>query len=206
MVDVYEIDMLVNKLPAEPIVVDIGANAGFFCIQLLSKINRATIYAYEPIPANVRSFRDTIQQNPRLQPCVQLFEMAVTGQPTEKLALFAEAGENNQVVASAVAGFNENNTQQLDVSCITLTDIINRNNLTSIDLLKVDCEGSEFDIIYNTDPELLRRVTRMFIEVHNLDSDQNNIDAFDRYMKKLGYTTTYTPINSFCYALEAVQN
>ena len=205
MADVYEIDALVKALPAEPVVIDVGANAGFFDVQLLSKINRATIYAYEPMPANVTTLRRTLKNNPRLRQSVQLFQMAVTGQPLDRLDLFAEAVENDQVVASRFAGFNENNTQTITVPCITLTDIIQTNDLRSIDLLKLDCEGSEYDIIYHTAPELLRRIGRMVIEVHDMDEDRNNITAFNEYVQSLGYTTTHTPINSFCHAMEAVR-
>ena len=205
MADVYEIDALVKTLPANPVVIDIGANAGFFAIQLLSKIDRATLYAYEPMPANVATLRHTLQQNPRLQQSVRLFQMAVTGQPLDHLDLFAEAEENSQVVASMFAGFNENNTQKITVPCITLTDIIKENDLHSIDLLKVDCEGSEYDIFYHTAPELIQRVARMVIEVHDVDKDRNNIGAFNDYLQSLDYSTTYEPINSFCYALEAVR-
>lgn len=205
MADVYEIDALVKTLPKTPVVIDVGANAGFFDIQLLSKIDQATIYAYEPMPANVRTLQYTLQQNPRLQQSVRLFQMAVTGQPLNELDLFAEAEENNQVVASMFAGFNENNTQKITVPCITLTDIIQQNDLQSIDLLKLDCEGSEYDIIYNTPPELIKRIRKMVIEVHDLDKHQNNIGAFNTYVKSLGYTTTHEPINAFCHAMEAVR-
>ncbi|GAB3507510.1 hypothetical protein GCM10027341_42180 [Spirosoma knui] len=205
MVDVYEIDALVRMLPKEPVVVDIGANAGFFDIQLLSKLNKATIFAYEPMPANINMLSQTLTQNPRLQQNVRLFQMAVTGQPMDKLDLFAEPEENAQVVASMFMGFNENNTQKITVPCITLTDIIKENNLESIDLLKLDCEGSEYDIIYNTSPELIRRIGRMVIEVHDVDNERNNIGAFDQYVQSLGYSTTHSPINSFCHAMEAVR-
>ncbi len=205
MADVYEIAALVKTLPPQPVVIDIGANAGFFDIQLLSKIDGATIYAYEPMPANVNTLRHTLQQNPRLQRSVRLFQMAVTGQPLDQLDLFAEAEENNQVVASQFAGFNKNNTQKITVPCITLTDIFRQHNLHSVDLLKADCEGSEYDIVYHTAPDLIRRVGRMVIEVHDMDRDRNNIGAFDTYIQSLGYTTTHVPINSFCHALEAVR-
>lgn len=205
MADVYEMDTLVKTLPAQPVIIDIGANAGFFDILLLSKIDDATIYAYEPMPANVKSLRATLHKNPRLQKSVRLFQMAVTGQPLEKLDLFAEPEENAQVVASMFAGFNENNTQKITVPCITLTTVIESNNLLSIDLLKLDCEGSEYDILYHTDPDLIRRIGKMVIEVHDVDKDQNNIGALDAYIRSLGYTTTHEPINSFCYALEAIR-
>ena len=205
MADVYEIDTLVSQLPVEPVIIDVGANAGFFAIQLLSKIEKATLYAYEPMPANVKTLQSTLEQNPRLQQSVRIFQMAVTGQPLDKLELYAEAEENNQVVASRFAGFNQNNTQTITVPCITLTDIICQNNLTEIDLLKLDCEGSEYDILYNTAPELVRRINRMVIEIHDLDKAQNNISAFNQYIQALGYTTTHEPINSFCHAMEAVR-
>ena len=205
MVDVYEIDELVHALPTVPVVIDIGANVGFFDIQLLSKINNATIYAYEPVPANVKTLQRTLQQNPRLGQSIKLFPMAVTGKPLDKLELFVEAEETSQVVASVFSAFHENNSQKITVPCITLTDIIQKNNLEAIDLLKVDCEGSEYDIIYNTAPELIRRVKKMTIEVHDLDTVRNNINAFEQYVQSLGYATTYVPINSFCYALEATR-
>lgn len=205
MADVYEIDALVKTLPTNPVVIDIGANAGFFDVQLLSKIDRATIYAYEPMPANVETLRQTIRQNPRLQHSIRLFQMAVTGLPLDHLDLFADAEENSQVVASVFAGFDKSNTQHIIVPCITLTDIILTNDLPLVDLLKMDCEGSEYDIIYHTDPELIRRIGRMVVEVHDVNSDRNNIGAFNAYVQSLGYTTTHAPINSFCHALEAVR-
>ncbi|QJW88361.1 FkbM family methyltransferase [Spirosoma taeanense] len=205
MADVYEIDTLVHQLPSNPVVIDIGANAGFFEALLLSKINQATIYAYEPIPANVKTFQRMLQGNPRLQHQVRLFQTAVTGLPLDKLELFAEAAENSQVVASRFAGFNENNTQKLDVSCVTLSAIILNNNLQSIDLLKLDCEGSEYDILYHTAPELIKRINRMVIEVHDIDEDQNNISAFNEYIQSLGYSTTHEPINAFCHMMEAIR-
>ncbi|MFD2572893.1 FkbM family methyltransferase [Spirosoma soli] len=205
MADVYEIDALALQLPAQPVVIDVGANAGFFDIQLLSKIEKATIYAYEPMPANVKTLQHTLDQNPRLQQNIKLFQMAVTGLPLDKLDLFAEAEENSQVVASRFAEFNENNTHKLTVSCVTLTDIIQKNDLQSIDLLKLDCEGSEYDIIYNTAPELIKRIRKMVIEVHDLDKEQNNINVFNQYVQSLGYTTTHEPINSFCHAMEAIR-
>lgn len=79
------------------------------------------------------------------------------------------------------------------------------NDLPSIDLLKMDCEGSEYDIIYHTDPELIRRIGRMVVEVHDVNNDRSNIGAFNAYLQSLGYTTTHAPINSFCHALEAVR-
>ncbi|MCF0071338.1 hypothetical protein LZD49_12725 [Dyadobacter sp. CY261] len=46
MADVYNIEALKCVLPDNPIIIDIGANVGFFDILLLSKVKNAQIYAY----------------------------------------------------------------------------------------------------------------------------------------------------------------
>src|SRR6267142_590404 len=180
MSDVYDIDDLLKQLPDNPTVVDIGANAGYFDLILLSKIDKARIYAYEPMPANIALFRDTIEKN-NLGNHIALLPMAVTGATQSHLDLFAEDARNNTVVASVFAGFNDSNTQKISVPCISLTQIIEGNNLKNIDVLKIDCEGSEFDIIYNTPAELIKRAALIAVEVHDMDKDRNNIVYFNNY-------------------------
>ena len=205
MSDVYHIDNLVKLLPENPIVIDIGANAGFFDILLLSRLNQATILAYEPIPSNVQMLQNTSKNNTLMSTQVKLFAKAVCGKECEGLDLFIEDTDSNQVVASIFTGFNKNNTKKITVECISLSQIINNIENDVIDLLKMDCEGSEYDIVYNTPKELFCRIHNLFIEVHNIDEHQNNIHFFNSYIKSLGYKTSYSPINNFCYAFEAIK-
>ena len=203
MEDVYEINQLSEQLPDNPTIIDIGANAGFFCLQLLSKIEKATIYAYEPMLANVILFRETINKNNKLKDLIHLNQLAVTGIKKDFLELYAESEDKNQVVASVFSDFNKNNLNKIKVPCITLEDIIEKNKLKSIDLLKLDCEGSEYDIIYNSSKDIFSIIQRITIEVHNIDSEKCNIKFFNQYLQSLGYNTKYHSINSFCFALEA---
>lgn len=203
MADVYEINRLTARVPRAPLVVDIGANAGFFDILLLSKLKDATIYAYEPLPANIAHLSATIRQNPGLENHIRFHQLAVTGAPKSHIDLFMEDTGDSQVVASVFSGFNKNNTQLTRVNCITLTDIFEQNGIERIDILKMDCEGSEYDILYNTHPSYIKRIDRMLVEVHDIDQDKFNIGYFTQYLRDLGFTLQYEPINDFCYALEA---
>ena len=45
MEDFYEADKLMAKLPENPLIIDIGANAGFFNVLLFSKIKSARVFA-----------------------------------------------------------------------------------------------------------------------------------------------------------------
>lgn len=205
MADVYNINYLTKILPDKPFVVDIGANAGYFDVLLLSKINKAKIFAYEPLPHNIDLIKSIVKQNLWLQQNLFFYQKAVTGIKQENLELYMENTSNNQVVASVFADFDERNNSRISVPCISLTDIINQNNLPQIDLLKMDCEGSEYDIIYNTDKNYIQRIKILVAEVHDLDNEKNNITALTIYLKSLGFSVKHSPINNACYAMEAIK-
>jgi FkbM family methyltransferase len=205
MGDVYDIDDLVKKLPGEPVVIDIGANAGYFDVLLLSKLNKANIHAYEPLPHNVKRVQTITTQNKWIEQRLTIHQVAVTGLPQSSLDLYMEDTSDNQVVASAFSNFDERNNSKISVPCVSLTDIIQQNNFTHVDLLKIDCEGSEYDIIYNTDKALVQKIKMMVAEVHDIDNDKNNMAAFGAYLKSLGYSVKHSPINNSCHAMEAVK-
>ena len=66
----------------------------------------------------------------------------------------------------------------------------------------MDCDGSEYDIIFNTPPEIICRIETMLINVHDIDN-RNNVLMVSQYLNQLGYDVNYIPVNGFCYALEA---
>lgn len=202
MADVYNIESLRRALPDDPLVIDIGANAGFFDILLLSKTKNAQIYAYEPLSSNIEQMRSVASSNRRFGKSVIINPFAVTGTPCEMLRLYVQDTEDNQVVASSLKGFDIGNTKELWIPAISLSEILAGIPKAKVDLVKMDCEGSEYDIILNTPQDAIRRIERMLIEVHDIDS-QFNIKTISQHLAKLGYDVNYTSINDFCYALEA---
>ncbi len=206
MEDVYDINKLVKTLPENPVVVDIGANAGFFNIILLSKIAGAQIFAYEPLPSNVAYFQQVIKDNPRIEKFIKLYQAAVSGTEKDSLDLFMEDHADSQVVASVFADFNVHNTKKITVPCISLSKIVALNQLDKIDLLKIDCEGSEYDILYNTAASVVQMAKHIAIEVHDVNKDTHNFRSMKKYLESLGYSITFVPINNFCYAVDAVLN
>jgi FkbM family methyltransferase len=168
-------------------------------------LNKANIHAYEPLPHNVKMVQTITTQNKWIEQRLTIHQVAVTGLPQSSLDLYMEDTSDNQVVASAFSNFDERNNSRISVPCISLTDIIQQNNFAGVDLLKIDCEGSEYDIIYNTDRTLVQRIKMMVAEVHDLDDDQNNMAAFGAYLKSLGYSVKHSPINNSCHAMEAVK-
>ena len=203
--DFYDIDTLVKQLPAKPLIIDIGANAGYFNMMLFSKIKDATVYAYEPIPANYELFKKNISFNPGLEKQIHLFNKAVTGTPVESVELFMEHSAENSVIASIYSDFDQQNKYSLKVPAISLEEIIKSNGFNRIDLLKVDCEGSEYPIIYETSAATWSKVDRLTIEVHNLDNDKRNHNYLGQFLKQQGFSVESQFVHANCYVLDAVR-
>lgn len=205
MEDFYNVDKLIQKLPPNPLVIDVGANAGFFNVLLFSKIKNARVLAFEPLPSNIELFKKTIAQNQLLEN-ISLSQVAVTGSARSSIDLFTEDTEDNTVVSSIFSTFNKLNQKKITVPAQSLTSVIEENGIEKIDLLKLDCEGSEYDIIYATDATVLKRAQMMVIEVHQIDDARNNLKSLDQYLQSLGYDTHSMPVQEGSYYLEAIKN
>lgn len=203
--DFYTIDELVKTLPANPVVIDIGANAGYFNLMLFSRIQSGTVYAYEPIPSNYELFKKNIDLNPSLQHKIHLFNKAVTGTEQESVELFMEAASDNSVIASVYSDFDIQNRHTLKVPAVSLAAIINQHQLQHIDLVKVDCEGSEYPVIYDSPVHIWQKIKAMTIEVHNLDKEKRNVDALKGFLQQKGYAVETAPAHSNCYTLTAMK-
>ena len=206
MQDVYNIEELANTLPKYPVIIDIGANAGFFNFILLSKIKEAKIFSYEPLLANIQYFNSVIEENKSIKPFLSINQLAVTGKEKEYIELFMADNTKSQVVASIFDNFAVENKSKIKVPCISLSKIINDNNLRTIDLLKIDCEGSEYDIIYNTPTQVLTKANHIALEVHNIDDETYNFTYLKQYLESLNYAISFSPINNFCFSVNAVLN
>jgi len=198
LVDVYNMDQLAAELPEHPVVIDIGSNAGYFSLFLLSRKRPARIYAYEAIGANCQLFSRHLDMNPPLKSMVQLHHKAVTGSPQAAVTLHLETRGGNSVTASIYNDFTKDNTYTAQVPCISLSEILFSNNL-----VKVDCEGSEYPIIYETPPQLWEKIDRMAIEVHNLDQEKRNVASLGAYLTSVGFTWKNYELENGCYMLFA---
>ena len=120
--------------------------------------------------------------------------------------MFTEDTEDNTVVSSIFSTFNKLNQKKITVPAQSLTSVIEENGIEKIDLLKLDCEGSEYDIIYATDATVLKKAQMMVIEVHQIDDARNNLKSLDQYLQSLGYDTHSMPVQEGSYYLEAIKN
>lgn len=203
MEDFYHIESLLKNVPNDAVVLDIGCNAGLFSFITLSKKTSAKIYAYDPMEVNVKLLENNIKLNKGLDTQIKVFKNAVTGKEQGPIELFYDDVNNDSVIASVFENFSENNNQSKMVDTISLAQIIKQNNLKKIDLLKLDCEGSEYPILYESPVEIWNHINVMTIETHELDKELKNTNALVKFLESKNYEIEMHQAENLCYSIRA---
>ena len=180
------------SLPAvdRPVVIDVGANAGFFSLFVLSRLRDVRVFSYEPMPANFTQLKRNLGLNPGRS--ARCFQMAVGGQEGT-LMLVDESG--GQFTTSArVYQQADGNAATITVPCTTLAGIFQENHIERCDLLKMDCEGAELDILYKCPQEILTRISSMAMEVHGGLKAEQDLEV---YLQQKGFSVLRHPAGMF---------
>ncbi|HDR14795.1 MAG TPA: FkbM family methyltransferase [Desulfobacteraceae bacterium] len=170
-----------QPLPERPVVVDIGANTGFFCLFVARMRPGARIVCCEPIPANLAQLSRNAEINPNID--ITVLPVAVYGTSGSVKLLV----ESQDAFTTAATVFSVDGRIPLEVPCVTLQDLFEEQNLEKIDLLKLDCEGSEYEILYRCPRKYLARVERIAMEVHKGTGPNHNMEAMAAYLKTGGF-------------------
>jgi hypothetical protein len=77
------------------------------------------------------------------------------------------------------------------VNTDTLTHFMMENNINTIDFLKVNAEGAEYDVMFNTPSNILERIKFMLVEMHPSEKEKELL----KYLEDHGFAIEV--INSF---------
>ncbi|HVQ36980.1 MAG TPA: FkbM family methyltransferase [Pyrinomonadaceae bacterium] len=173
--------------PGNATIVDLGANIGAFSVYAGKVARNTRVFAYEPFDRAYHVMRQNVALN-ELADSISCFNYAVAGTAVVR-ELFVSGTDFFFPTLVAPARPQKMVSQQ--VRCITLAEIIDENRLDHVDLLKMDVEGGEYDILYQTPYHYFSRIREIRMEYHNLDQKEQNLSGLRLFLTSQGYTITH---------------
>jgi FkbM family methyltransferase len=159
--DCYRLSALALELPrAGAQVLDVGAHVGAFSCALAQAVPGSQVTAVEPSAERVGYLRRNVAGN-KLEGRVTVLQAAVAGQGgRRRLSPF---GILDATPARDLSG--------------EWVDLVAFEELLAsfhgpIDLVKMDCEGSEYEIVASASAMALGRIRRLLLEYHPASSDE----------------------------------
>ncbi len=142
-------------------VLDIGANIGYYAL-LCSDLGgpESRIYAFEPQPALAAMLKASATI---AGASVSVIE-AACGDENGEAVLYESADPNQTVLATMIPSYYTVTTKPRRVPLIRLDDFCSHNNLR-VDLVKVDVEGSEWNVVRGMSQMLARHHPHLICEI-----------------------------------------
>ena len=141
------------------VIVDIGAGIGEYTLYAVAGYPGNTVHAYEPFLESFALLKANLQLN--WVETVHIFPEAVGGQ-AGIAALDLTSGEPLQFSTEA----QKMSPNAMPVPTLTLAQVLDRVG-KHCNVLKLDCEGAEYAILFNASEAVLEAIEHIVLEYHD---------------------------------------
>jgi FkbM family methyltransferase len=161
-------------------VIDVGAGLGDFTL-FAAQIKGTSVFAYEPFPDSVKLLNENVALN--MMENIHVSAEAVSS-AQGSLLLDLAGGEPLQIQSHNAPVTQPDH--QISVKARSLTEILDSLGESPCNLLKLDCEGAEYDILMKSPPETLAKIERIVMETHDGVTEFSHHDLAE-YLKASGF-------------------
>jgi FkbM family methyltransferase len=181
--DCYQLGMIKKKINNVKSIVDIGGNQGLFLLSARQTFPNAGIFCYEP-NYNLKKYLD--KNTEALN--AECFYEAVTRRDCMVTLNFT--GNDLETVTKESADGNVKGT--------AFSEVIKRSG-GQIDVLKMDCEGAEWDLL--EEKELFKKVRSITMEYHLWAKPGMTVELLVKDIEGMGFEVIYTSEISHTFGL-----
>ena len=142
------------------IVLDIGANIGIASNFLSRRFPQARIFAFEPVPSNFALLAKNVESLGNVRP----FQTALGAKDGSFEMLHSDTNDNMGGYSFHKAGSNAE--KRISVEVREASSMMREIGVESADVIKIDTEGSEYDILTNLGRDFLGKVKCIYGELH----------------------------------------
>lgn len=178
-------DEVIKK--AKDCVIDIGGHLGFFSLYASLLNPNVPIYTFEPHIGNYEILKKNVKDNHIKN--VHPKQLAVSDKVGQTELLISKEDLNHSILEPI-----EPTGDAQIVQTTTLERIFSKNVSRQCNLIKIDCEGSEFALIYATPDSIFDKVSNIFLEYHDWISGESS-EELKRFLEKKGFKVEKYPNN-----------
>jgi len=183
----YEKDTIAlwrSLIRKDGIIVDIGANIGYYSVIAAQKATDGLVYAFEPSSKTYAQLLDNIATNGLHN--IEALPMAV-GAPAG-MQPFYVSGPDNTAMSGLREAENFSGITEM-VNVVSFDEWAAATNITRVDCIKMDIEGAETDALLSMKQTLLQQQPVLFIEIreHLLKSFGHSPAGIYQFLFSLGY-------------------
>jgi FkbM family methyltransferase len=160
-----------GSIDPDCMVVDIGANIGVFALYAAMS-GAKSVMAYEPAEESFALLKKNIQCN-GYEAIIFPHCMAIVGRPSKPVLFSRQSSVFNSIEKDE----EFDSSDHILVQTLPFSEIVK--NLTTSNIVKIDCEGGEYDIVLDSDDSVFGRIEEIRIEYHG-GPRQNLIDRFEQ--------------------------
>jgi FkbM family methyltransferase len=183
--EIYNLD--INKDKSESLnIIDVGAYIGLSILYFKSRYPNANITAFEPNPNVFPLLEENIEYNNIKN--VKLHNIAI-GKESGKRELYVES---SGFAAFSTASFRKDawNGKQKSRPIVVKTEPLSKYIDKKVDLLKIDTEGTEYEIIKELDDSgSFSKIENLLVEYH--PSKNSKLQNLEKILKRNGYEVSY---------------
>ena len=160
-------------------VLDVGGHIGIFSVYSAFRSQTGMVYVFEPFIENFERIEKHAQMNHLNN--VKAFHKGVTAK-TGEMTLFLSPDNNTGGHSMHLKNESE---QRIKIQTVNLKEFCTEQKIKTIDFLKMDCEGAEFEIL-NGDKSILKKVKKIIMECHPYED--NTCDSMVALLEESGFS------------------
>jgi FkbM family methyltransferase len=144
--------LIFQMIKDDAVVFDIGANIGWYSLNIAKKYPSSNVVAFEPIPKTFDYLTENISLNEVKN--IRINNLGLSNKAGEFVFYYYEGGSGNASSANLTGG---NDVKEIKCKVTTLDEYATSENL-SVDFIKCDVEGAEL-LVFQGGIETIRRCT-----------------------------------------------
>lgn len=184
------------KLPAQPVIMDVGANVGVYSLWAARKYAPRLLLSYEASPTTYECLSDNVARyvDPKVTKAT-CFNLAVSRVADQTLTLHQppwNSGLSTLVDRSKLAWVGELQDKgeliSHQVKSTTVSHEIARHGLAAVDVLKIDVEGHFGEVLDGIAAADFAKVRHVVLEAEYADELGHSRDSLCALLRTKGYT------------------